>query len=97
MPLPTKKMDELERALAAAQARTEKVRSSVEEMRAINAEGQEASRKLIRIVLGIGLVLFLIASAVLLSEPRARGAYIFLVACLLGAGVWSYFRAQRGD
>ena len=90
-------MADLERAMEATRARSEKVRSSVEEMRVVNAQGQQASKKLIRVVIAVALVFFVIASAVLLSDPRARGAYIFLVVCLAGTGVWSYFRAQRGD
>jgi hypothetical protein len=88
--------DDIEAAVAAAQARSEKVKASVESLRDLDAQGRQASRTLLVVVGSVVSLIFVGVSAVLLSDPRARPAYCMLVMCLALLGVYSYYRHQRG-
>lgn len=87
---------DLEGAFAAQKAHSDKVKASVDELRQVSVQGKSSAKAVTFAMGGLGMLVFLVLSAVMLATPGARTAYFFLMPCVLVAGVWSYYRKQSG-
>ena len=87
---------ELQAAFEAQQRRKANLDKSVDELRQVAAQGNQAGAGVRRLLLAVGLVVFLVLSAILWADPNSRAWFWPLLFTVLAAGAWSYYRNTRG-
>ncbi|MCE7871762.1 hypothetical protein DYH09_15470 [bacterium CPR1] len=91
---------QLEKLYAQQEKHAEKVKSSVQDMKKAYGSkdrgGALEAHNIKKIAIGIVALLFLIMSAVMLSDPASRKAWFFVVFCAVGGGVFVYSKRQAG-
>lgn len=87
---------ELQAAFEAQQRRKVNLDKSVDELRQVAAQGNQAGAGVRRLMGVAGGLVFLVLSGILLADPRSRIWFWPLLFTVLGAGAWSYYRNTRG-
>ncbi len=91
---------QLEKLYAQQEKHTEKVKNSVQDMKKAYGDkdrgGALMAHNIKKAAIGLAVLIFLILSAVMLSDPASRKAWFFVVFCAVGAGVFVYSKRQAG-
>jgi len=85
---------EMEAAVAAQKAQSEKLKQGVKELEEVGRQGEIAGRRVQRLVIAAVTAVAMVLMAVLWTDPRSRTLSIVLAPCLLLMGVWSYHRRR---
>lgn len=91
---------QLEKLYAQQEKHAEKVKNSVQDMKKAYGDkdrgGALTAHNIKKVALGLVALIFLILSAIMLSDPASRKAWFFVVFCAIGAGVFVYSKRQSG-
>jgi hypothetical protein len=85
---------EMEAAVAAQKARSEKLKQGVKELEEVGRQGAVAGRRMQRMAIAGVTALAMVLMAVLWTDPRSRTLSVVLAPCLLLMGLWSYHRRR---
>lgn len=85
---------EMEAAVAAQKARSEKLKQGVKELEEVGRQGAAAGRRVQRMAIAGVTAVAMVLMAVLWTDPRSRSLSMVLAPCLLLMGLWSYHRRR---
>lgn len=91
---------QLERLYAQQEKHVEKVKSSVSDMKLAYGDkdrgGALTAHNIKKLAIALVLMVFVVLTAIMLSDPASRKAWFFTLFCLIGAGVFLYSKKQSG-
>lgn len=91
---------QLERLYAQQEKHAEKVKASVNDMKRSLGDkdrgGAMSPGNIKKMLIGIVVLIFIIMTAIMMSDPASRGAWAFTLFCVVGAGVFLYSKKQAG-